>query len=163
VRSQGLVLSTDAVPAGTISKWEWYVYTGSGGTFNNFKLRCCHTNLTALTNNFTSNYASNTPVEVYSRSAQYIAATPSSWFGFDFDTTFQYDGKNNLIMEVDWNTDSGGYAYCRASSVASRFVYSPNGGGPYLSSYLHYQRITVKPSGMVVAPTSLGRVKSLYQ
>jgi hypothetical protein len=161
VRSQGLVLSTDAVPAGPISKWEWYTYTGSAGTFYNFKLRCCHTKLTTLSNNFTTNYGGNTPILVYSKSSQYIAATPNVWFGFDFDTPFNYDGSSNLIIEVEWNTDSGGYAYCRANSVAGRFAYQYNGGSVYLGSYLHYQQITIGGS-TGVAPTSLGRVKSLY-
>jgi hypothetical protein len=163
VRSQGLVLPTDAVPAGTISKWEWYTYIGSSGTFNNFKLKCCHTNRTALTTNFTTNYGGNTPKLVYSKSAQYIAVAPSTWFGFTFDTEFEYNGKDSLIMEVEWNTDSGGYAYCRASSATARFAYSYNAYGPYVQNYLHYQRITIAPSNMGVAPTSLGRVKSLYR
>ena len=34
------------------------------------------------------------------------------------------------------------------------------GGSVYVSSYFHYQRITIGATG--VAPTSLGRVKSLY-
>jgi hypothetical protein len=123
-------------------------------------LRCCPTGLTALTNNFTTNYGGNTPVQVYNRSSQYIAAAANTWFGFDFDTPFEYNGSSNLIMEVDWSTDSGGYVYCRANSVASRFAYSYNGGSVYVASYLHYQRITVNALG--VAPTSLGRVKSLY-
>ncbi|HUU57303.1 MAG TPA: hypothetical protein VMW93_08170 [bacterium] len=124
-------------------------------------MRCCHTGLTALTNNFTTNYGGNTAVQVYSKSSQYIAATPNAWFGFDFDTPFAYNGTGNLIMEVEWNTDSGGYAYCRANSVASRFVYSANGGMPYVQSYLHYQRITIGAVG--VAPTSLGRVRAMYR
>jgi hypothetical protein len=157
-----LVLSSDAVPPGTISKWEWYTYIGSAGTFYSFKLRCCHTNLTALTTNFTANYGGNTPALVYSRSSQYIAGTPNAWFGFAFDTPFAYDAKHNLIMEVDWVGDTGGYTYCRASSVAARFVYSYNSYGPYVQNYLHYQRVTVEPSGVGVRPTSLGRVKALY-
>lgn len=142
--------------------WEWYPYTGTSGTYYNFKLRCCHTGRTTLTTNFTTNYDGNTPVEVYNRSAQYIPVTPYVWFGFTFDTPFSYNGKDGLIMEVDWNTDSGGYAYCRASSVTARFAYSYNNYGPYVQNYLHYQRITVAPSGVGVAPTSLGRVKSLF-
>jgi hypothetical protein len=93
-------------------------------------------------------------------SSAYVPATAGVWFGFDFDTPFDYNGSSNLIMEVDWNTDSGGYCYCRSNSEASRFAYSYNGGSVYVSSYFHYQRVTIGATG--VAPTSLGRVKSLY-
>ncbi|UCH78096.1 MAG: hypothetical protein JSU81_10295 [Candidatus Coatesbacteria bacterium] len=87
----------------------------------------------------------------------------NTWFGFTFDKPFYYDGKNNLIMEVDWSTDSGGYAYCRASTATGRFVYRYNSSGPYLQNLLHFQRITITPGGMAVSPTSLGRVKVLFE
>lgn len=100
---------------------------------------------------------------MYGPKSQHITAAANTWFGFTFDTPFYYDGSKNLIMEVNWSGDSGGYAYCWASSVAGRFVYMYNGNGPYAASYFHRQRITLAPGGMAVSPTSLGRVKALYE
>jgi hypothetical protein len=160
VRSQGLVPASDDLPTGPVMKWEWFGYVGSSGNYYNFYLRCCHTHLAALTNDFTGNYAGHTPAQVYYTASQYVAGTPDTWFGFDFDTPFEYDGTNNLIIEVEWNTDGGGYTYCYADATPSHFVYASNGGMPIVSDYFHCQRITIGTTG--VAPTSLGRVKSLY-
>ena len=162
MRSQDLVLSTDAVPAGTVVKWEWYASASvSAGTFNNFSLKLCHTNKTALTTDFTGNYGGNTPVQVYYKSSEYIAATPNTWFGFAFTTGFDYNGKDNLIVEVEWSGDSGGYDYNYWSAATARCMYKYNSYAARVYHYLHYMRITTGALG--VAPTSLGRVKALYE
>ncbi|MGD8718161.1 MAG: hypothetical protein PVH29_04985 [Candidatus Zixiibacteriota bacterium] len=113
-------------------------------------------------NDFNTNYGGNTPVTVYGPTSAYVHGTENTWFGFDFTTPFYYNGSDNLIMEVDWNTDTGGYAYIRADSVAGRFVYSSNGGSPHPGDYFHYQRITITTGGAAVAPTSLGRVRAMF-
>ena len=130
------------------------------GTFNNFSINMCHTSVTALTKDFKGNYGGNTPVEVYKNSSQYVNATPYNWFGIPFSAAFDYDGKDNFIIEVQWNGDSGGYAYNHWSPATAHCVYSVNGGSPYLSNYLHYMRISIGALG--VRATSLGRVKALY-
>jgi hypothetical protein len=132
----------------------------SAGTFNNFSIKMCHTSLTALAKNFKGNYGGNTPVEVYKNSAQYVNASPYKWFGFPFAAAFNYNGKDNFIIEVQWNGDSGGYAYNHWSPATGRCVYSVNGGAAVLSNYLHYMRISIGALG--VSPTSLGRVKALF-
>jgi hypothetical protein len=161
VRSQGLVLASDGVPAGSITKWEWYAYTGASGYYINFYLRCCHTGLAALTDNFAANYDGNSPVQVYFADAQYVPATPDTWFSFIFTHPFNYNGSSNLIMEVAWTGRTGGHCDCYANTASSRFAYAANGGNVAVTNHFHYQRITI--GGVGVAPTSLGRVKSLYR
>lgn len=142
-------------------KWEWYASSSvSAGTFNNFSIKLCHTKNTALTTNFTGNYGGNTPVQVYSKSSEYIAATPNTWFGFSFGTAFDYNGKDNLIVEVEWSGDSGGYAYNYWSAATARCMYKYNSYAARVYNYLHYMRISTGYLG--VAPTSLGRVKALF-
>lgn len=111
--------------------------------------------------NFTTNFGGNTPVEVYGRSSQYISGTAGNWFGFTFDKEFEYNGKDNLIVDVSWNGDSGGTCYTYWSPATARCVYTYNNEPVYLTNYVHYMRITLEPNA--VAPTSLGRVKAVYR
>jgi hypothetical protein len=162
LRSQDLVLSTDALPGGTIKKWEWFASaTVTPGTFNNFKIKLCHTSRSALSRDFAANYDGNTPAEVYSRAVQAVGPTPYTWFGFAFDADFEYNGKKNLIYEVSWNGDSGGNAYTYWSPGTARCIVSQNGAAANLYNYIHYMRITLEPSA--VSPTSVGRVKALFR
>jgi hypothetical protein len=90
-----------------------------------------------------------------------VGPTPYTWFGFKFDTDFEYSGKKNLLFEVSWSTDSGGSAYTYWSPGTARCVVSLNGAAANLYNYIHYMRITLEPSA--VSPTSVGRVKALYR
>lgn len=159
------MLQSDTLPAGTITKWEWRCHTSGteneAGTYHNFKLTLCHTNLSQLTTNFQANYGGNTPVVVYSRSQQRIYAERGAWFGWEFDGDFDYDGASNLIIEVYWkDSDQLGQTSTFATAGTARGLYDVN-GAISLVNYWHHMRITLE--GVGVAPTSLGRVKALYR
>ncbi len=166
VRCQDLVLANElrpskANPVIIIARWEWFASeTISAGSFNNFTIKLCFTDRTALTANFNDNYGRFTPETVYSRSSQYLNPSPNDWFAFDL-TGFYYREYYNLIVEVEWSGDTGGYAYTYRSAAAARCVFNYNGGTPAVRNYVHYMRVTIHyiPG---VAPTSLGRVKALY-
>jgi hypothetical protein len=165
VRNQDLVLSSDAVPAGTITTWEWRCHLSGvenkAGTYHNFKLLVCHTSLSQLTKDFKANYDGNTPVEAYSRSQQRIYAERGAWFGWAFDANFQYDGRRNLIIEVYWkDSDRQGQTSTYATAGTARGLYDVN-GSISLVNYWHHMRITLE--GIGIERTSLGRVKTLYQ
>jgi hypothetical protein len=121
----------------------------------------CHTKVTKLVANFATNFGGNTPLEVFSRSSYYLSGTAGKWFGFTFDKKFEYNGKDNLVVDVSWNGDSGGTCYTYWSPGTARCVYNYNGGTVYLTNYVHYMRISLEPNA--VAPTSLGRVKAVYR
>lgn len=121
----------------------------------------CHTSLSQLTYDFKANYDGNTPVEVYNRSQQYIYAERGAWFGWAFDTNFAYDGRRNLIIEVYWkDSDKLGQTSTYATAGTSRGYYDVNGSISVVN-YWHHMRITLE--GIGVAPTSLGRVKTLFR
>lgn len=88
-----------------------------------------------------------------------MAPTPYTWFGFTFGTPFEYSGKANLIVEVDWSGDSGAKTCNYWSPGTARCIVSLNGAGANLFNYIHYMRITLEPSA--VSPTSVGRIKAL--
>ena len=133
-------------------------------------MKCCHTSKTALTDTYANNYDGKTPVQVFYRESYRIAATPYQWFGIPFDAPFAYNGTDNLLFEVWWEGDNDGYAYTYWARSTGRYVYSYiKGSTPYngypdkglVTDYLHNMRITISPNA--VAPTSLGRVKSLHR
>jgi len=110
VRSQDLVLREEGLVAGTITGWEWYASSVlSTGYFNDFKITLCHTGKAELVADFVTNYDGRTPAVVYQREAQYTGnAVAYTWWSFDFDKPFEYDGDDNLIVEVFWQERSGG-------------------------------------------------------
>jgi len=167
VRCQDLVLWNELYPPGDnapvvyITKWEWFASTTlSPGYFENFTIKLCQTDRTELTANFDDNYRPFRPGTVYSRPSQYINANPNDWFGFSFPGFYLF-GNYNVLVEVEWNGDTGGYAYTYRSAATARCVFNYNNGTPVVHDYVHYMRITIYyiPA---VEPTSLGRVKALY-
>jgi len=171
---QDLVMQTDALPAGRVTKWEWYGVGTSvtPGQYYQFRLRLCHTSRTALTQIYADNYAGNTPVRVFYRNPVNFNPKLNDWFGFTFDTPFDYDGQGNLIVEVwwvgagneataytDWGRDFLGRAVVSFVTNGNPECGYPDAGR--VQDYVHYMRITM--TGVAVAPTSLGRVKALYR
>ncbi|NIT36292.1 MAG: hypothetical protein GTN49_07305 [candidate division Zixibacteria bacterium] len=114
-----------------------------------------------MTKDFKANYDGNTPVEVYARSQQRIYAERGAWFGWAFDTSFQYDGRRNLIIEVYWkDADKQGQTSTYATAGTARGLYDVNGTFS-LVNYWHHMRITLE--GIGLEPTSLGRMRALYR
>jgi hypothetical protein len=166
VRCQDLVLGSELRPTKSnpviiIRRWEWFASsTIAPGYFNHFTIKLSLTDRTALTTDFAYNYSRFGPQTVYSRSSQYLNPSANDWFGFDL-TGFYYTEPLNLIVEVEWSGDTGGYTYTYRSAAPARCVFNYNGGTPVVHNYVHYMRITIYfiPG---VEPTALGRVKALY-
>lgn len=170
------MLKTDAIPAGTITRWEWYAASGTGSVrhalLSKFSIKICHTSFNALTTPFAANYDGNTPVTVFSANPVRVDPEYNDWFGFDCKPTFAYNGTDNLLVETWWDggNDGGPNCWmkyvlsssraCIASRVrgVSQHGY-PNGGK--VEGYNMYMRITM--GGATVGSSSLGRVKALYR
>jgi hypothetical protein len=155
--------------AGPVTKVEFCNYTGTsstGGTFNGCKFLLCHTKLTAITSSFAGNY-SGTPVTVYS--GTFVKPRPASdqWYTLfeNPTTTLDYNNTDNLLIEVSWTSAPSSTNYDkRISSGGSGRVYAYNATattGSVGAGYAHYARITIGYVG--VAPTSLGRVKTIFK
>jgi len=170
------VLKTDAIPAGTITRWEWYSAMGTGSTqravLSNFSVKLCHTSLNALTTPFAANYDGRTPVTVFSANPVTINVPVNTWFGWACGPTFNYNGSDNLLVETWWDGGNDGGPNCwmkyvlgsaraciasRVRGVAQNGY--PNGGAA--EGYNMYMRITM--GGAAVAASSLGRVKVLFR
>jgi len=107
MRLQTLYLQSEINKAGYIDKIYFQKGDGVTGTFNNFKIYLCHSNLNSLTDTFDDN-CKDAPVKVGDVLISItISGAIDSWIEFDVDNTFTYNNLDNLIVEVRWNGDNG--------------------------------------------------------
>jgi hypothetical protein len=82
-------------------------YSQYSGTFYGAKIYFCHTTATSLSTTFDDNYAGNTPVLVVSRSALPLNWAENAWNQIGFGGWFAYNGTDNLLIEIRWESASG--------------------------------------------------------
>ncbi len=151
--------------AGSINEVEFYNYAGVSGRFNNYVVYLCHTDRVSLSTYFGVNYY-GTPVQVVSLAAFNIPAV-RGWFGLKMTRRFNYDNVRHLLIEVLWEGDNAINVPVYMNDMVSgyRRIWAVNNpSAPYgvgdASAY--YIRLSF---GVFTAlePTSLGRVKALYE
>lgn len=150
--------------SGRINEFELQKTNAYSGTFPNTKFHLCHTTLTALTTDFQNNYTSNTPVLVGSFSSYTVPAT-SGYYPIPMSTTFNYNNANSLILEITWEPTASGSscALMNGSKTAYRcWARSPTAKTGTVDSVGYNARISFDYY-TAVAPTSLGRVKSIFR
>jgi hypothetical protein len=161
-----LVLKSELNFAGPITRVDYESYgTYAAGYFYEFEMKLCHTPLAELTTNFNNNYGGNTPTLVAALNPYTINAKENEWFGVACTTSFVYNNRDNLIVEVRWRnrtltTKIEAWGYVAGSNrLLIHKEYSATEG--QLSTKTDRLRITF--SGVPVAPTSLGKVKALLR
>ncbi|UCH78014.1 MAG: hypothetical protein JSU81_09870 [Candidatus Coatesbacteria bacterium] len=165
MRFQCLWMQSDINYAGYINKIEWNrgTYTTSG-LYREVRVWLCHTTKTALEATFNNNYTGNTPVLVRASGNYTLPGGPNY---VDMPITpnrFNYNNTNNLLMEIRWNGDGGVGNPCWRSPDRSRRVYATDHNASSGSVQGNAQHIRLTIGTMTgVQPTSLGRVKSLFQ
>jgi hypothetical protein len=91
--------------------WQW----ASGGTFAAFgdlEIVLGHYDQDALGAVFDDNYLPGSDVMVYSEPYTELKVGADDWVTLDLETAFDYDGTDNLVMEVRWSSGSGSiYTY----------------------------------------------------
>ena len=87
----------------------WHRAAGGtpSATFNKFQIFMGYCPNDLLDTNFMDNYIENTRTEVHFSSSINVAEGGDEWFYIDLDTPFWYDGTQNLILEVVWESGSG--------------------------------------------------------
>jgi len=163
MRYQCLWFQTDIGAAGYIQAIEWDRGTyNTSGTYSDTRVWLCHSTKTALEATFDNNY-SGTPVQVMNKTSFQMPAGPN-WVDFGITPNlFNYNNTNNLLMEVRWNGDGGVVDYCARTAQANSRVYATDHNASSGSVQNNGQRIRLYIGTMTgVTPTSLGRIKSLY-
>jgi hypothetical protein len=78
------------------------------GTFTGVQIYALHVSRTALTSTFNQNYESETPVLIYSKSSLDLNIPENTWGKINFDSSFAYNGSDNLLIEIRWNGSPSG-------------------------------------------------------
>jgi hypothetical protein len=168
MRFQTMWRQNEINEVGPISLIEFQMYTGyqgNGGTFNGCKILLCHSSATAIGSTFATNYGGGTPVTVFSGTYVLARYPGGTWVKIVEPTNFTFNNTRNLLFEVSWTSYSSGgtnYMYYTSSGGPGR-IYANSATattGTVQANYWQKGRITVGYTG--VAPTSLGKVKALY-
>jgi hypothetical protein len=122
-RAQVIYLQSEIGDAKTITDLAINIYTAPGQTMNNWTIRMKHTTM--------SQYVGYPELEptgtgwtiVYQNSEP---ATPIGWRNFSFQTPFEYNGTDNLLIDFSFNnTSSSSNGRCFLSdSAATRVVFA---------------------------------------
>lgn len=173
MRWQTMWFKSELNEPGKVTKIEWQVYdriAGAGGVYSNCDILLCNTTVSALTATYASNYGTATPVNVFTGTYTLAASPTNAWVTIVSPTNFTYANTGNLLMEVSWASATGGSNFFKYRSTGGTYpgrVYNTSAGaktattGTLNTTYHQYGRITIEPTG--VAPTSLGRVKSIFK
>ena len=87
---------------GTVGRLDLLAATTNQGWFADFHILACHTGRDVLTDTFAVNYDGNDPVPVLVCDTLDIAVSLDEWEEFVFDTPFEYNGTDNLLLEFHW-------------------------------------------------------------
>lgn len=81
-------------------------YGSKTGYYSGFTIYMGHSGGSELTPRFDDNYLPGTRVMVYSTSSQTMTAEPDGWMSVPLETPFEYNGTDNLIVEIEWTGGS---------------------------------------------------------
>jgi hypothetical protein len=148
--------------AGTITEFELEKMLPSG-TYGNVKFYLCHTPLSALTTNFSANYGGNTPKMVASFSS-YPLPNVGGVYPIPMAETFDYNNRDNLILEVTWETGARQKVLLLAGSVVAHLcsAYDDEATSGEVRDEGHNARIHFD-SYPAAAPASFGRVRATFR
>lgn len=112
VTSQGLYTPAEVGASGRITMLRFQNMLANTGpiTCPNTTIRLGHSNLAALTATFASNLNVGSPVVVLSNATVNVPATATTWFDIPLTTPFDYNGVDNLVVQVDRTTVCQGTA-----------------------------------------------------
>jgi hypothetical protein len=148
--------------AGTITEFELekQVY---GGEYGNVKFYLCHTPLSALTANFNANYGGNT-AKLVASFATYKLPSVEGVYPIPMAETFDYNNRENLILEVTWETGGRQKVTLLSGEVTAHVccAYDAQATTGTVDNVGLNARISFD-TYHAVAPASLGRVKALYR
>lgn len=148
--------------AGKITEFELEKNLPSG-TYGNVKFYLCHTPLSALTTNFSANYGGNTPKMVASFTS-YVLPNVGGVYPIPMAETFDYNNRDNLILEVTWETGARQKVIVLAGTLEAHLcsAYDDEATTGVVRDEGHNARIHFD-SYPGVTPASFGRVKALFR
>jgi hypothetical protein len=149
---------------GYINKIEFMRSSATSGTFGNVRVYLCHSDKTTeLDLTYANNYK-GTPVQVMDKTSLAVAGSSGQWWDMGIDANkFNYNNTDSLLMEIRWRTAPTSCACYRANGTNKRiWAFDDNATvAAYRFAQMQFIRLTVA-NATGVEPTSLGRIKGLY-
>ena len=149
----------------TIGDISWQRGGSSGsaqGTYNSFKIYMGLSSSDELTDTFESNYISGTRTLVYATSSQTMTAGPDEWMTIILDTPFQYNGTDNLVVEIQWAGGSNMfYTYMWETGSNRGLMNKTNIGSPTGTLYTRMSELMFTPESSL-QQYSFAYIKSLW-
>ena len=114
----------------TLNALSWHrTSVGSASAnFSNFQIFVGHGASDELGTNFEDNYIAGTRTLVYSATSQTLFAQAEEWVTIDLDTPFDYNGIDNLIVEINWSGGSGTFYTYKWQTGTNRCLTGANPG-----------------------------------
>jgi hypothetical protein len=159
-----LILASEIGIADTIAKLYYDIATCTGsGSFYDFEMKMCHTSLTELTPNFEDNYDGNIPVVVVTTRTLTFPDLNDYWFDVPGFTSFEYNGTDNLIIELRFNGTSGHKYYTWYGEETGRNLLGTSYEAVTGSVSDRLLRVRMWVTNSAVESASLGRVKAVFK
>ncbi len=132
-------------------------------TFENVKFYMCHTPLSALTANFVANYDGNTPRMVASF-ATYQLPEVGGIYPIPMAEPFDYNNRDNLIVEITWESGTGQKVFLLAGRLAAHqcYAYDDEAAAGTVQD-LAYNALVHFNTYPGVAPAAFGRGRALVR
>ncbi len=164
-RYQVIALAEEMTGPMTIGEISWQRGGDAGsaqGTYNSFKLYMGVSGSSELTDTFADNYLPGTRTLVYSTSSQIMSAQPDGWMTISLETPFEYNGTDNLIVELEW---SGGanmfYTYMWETGTTRGLMNKLSLGSPIGTLYTTMSQLMFSSVSSLEQHTFAG-IKSLW-
>jgi hypothetical protein len=147
----------------TIDALSWHrTSVGSpSASFSNFSIYLGHGASDELGATFDDNYIAGTKTLVYSAPSITLTAAPEEWATIDLDIPFDYNGTDNLIMEIQWAGGSGTFYTYAWDTGSDRCVTASHPSNPtgLVSSQMCQFRIELP---LALEHSTFGSIKSMF-
>lgn len=149
----------------TIGEIAWQRGGSSGspqGVYNSFKIYMGLSSSDELTNNFEDNYLPGSRTLVYATSSQTMTAQPDAWMTISLDAPFEYNGTDNLIVEIMWAGGSNMfYTYMWETGATRGLMNKSDIGSPTGTLYSSMSELMFIPASSLEQHT-FASIKALW-
>jgi len=164
-RYQVIALSSELSGPMTIGEIGWQRGGASGsetGYYNNFKLYMGLSADSQLSSTFLDNYLPGTRTLVYATSTQQMTAPADGWMTITLETPFEYNGTDNLIVELEWSGGSNMfYTYLWETGASRGLMNKSDITSPTGTLYSTMSELMFTPASSLEHYT-FGAIKALW-
>ena len=151
----------DAIEIETLS-WIRSLGGDPQGTYNDYSLYMGLCSSDVLGINFDDNYISGSRTLVMSSSPYTTPpADPNAWFDNILDTSFWYNGEDNLIIEIEWSDGVGSLYTWHWNSSSQRCVIGPYGASNASETTSDVPNIRLNGT-LSLSDTTFGQIKAAF-